>query len=54
MSWNGATEVSTWRVEGSLDGDRFAKVLDAPKTGFETQIDEMLGKYKSVRVVALD
>ena len=54
VSWNGATEVSTWRVEGSLDGDRFAKVLDVPKTGFETQIDEMLGKYKSVRVVALD
>jgi hypothetical protein len=54
VSWNGATEVTTWRVEGSLNGDQFLKILEIPKTGFETQIAKAFGEYRSVRVVALD
>lgn len=42
VSWNGATEVSSWRLEAwdgaSLDNVTFIPVNDVKRTGFETKI----------------
>lgn len=54
VSWNGATEVTSWRVEGSFDGDQFSNALEVPRLDFETKISESFGHYKSVRIAALD
>ncbi|CAG8405159.1 unnamed protein product [Penicillium salamii] len=66
VSWNGATEVAKWALEGighaanwtdsaDSDLDGFAVVSAVPKSGFETNIpvpDQM--PYRRLRVVALD
>lgn len=59
VSWNGATEVATWRVEGVVDDDweedDFYAVSETARTGFETEIKMPTGDESSlVRVVALD
>ncbi len=54
VSWNGATEVARWRVEASLDGDQFSTALEVPRLDFETQFTESFGRYKSVRIAALN
>ncbi|KAK1976828.1 ASST-domain-containing protein [Colletotrichum cereale] len=37
VSWNGATEVKSWRVYGALERDGpFSQVTQVPKKGFET------------------
>ncbi|KDN71246.1 hypothetical protein CSUB01_11950 [Colletotrichum sublineola] len=39
VSWNGATEVKSWRVYGALHPDGpFSQVTQVPKKGFETTI----------------
>ena len=38
-SWNGATEVASWRISTSYAANgRYQRALEAPKVGFETQI----------------
>jgi hypothetical protein len=70
VSWNGATEVVNWGLEGSGHGsngtssgdtnllsglDEFVLVSAVPKSGFETDIPIPSDMpYKKVRVVALD
>ncbi|TDZ16179.1 hypothetical protein Cob_v010871 [Colletotrichum orbiculare MAFF 240422] len=39
VSWNGATEVSEWRIRGALHPDGpYSEVIRAPKSGFETTV----------------
>ncbi len=52
-SWNGATEVKSWRVLGETRAGAQARVGSAAKSGFETAIRVPPG-YKSFRVQALD
>jgi EmrB/QacA subfamily drug resistance transporter len=52
-SWNGATEVVSWRVLAGPDASRLAAVATVAKSGFETAI--WLGQsYASFEVQALD
>jgi hypothetical protein len=39
VSWNGATEVASWRVLAGLEASNLAEVVTAERTGFETAID---------------
>jgi hypothetical protein len=51
-SWNGATEVASWRVLAAAAGARMTAVASAARSGFETAIP--LGQaYDSFRVQAL-
>jgi hypothetical protein len=52
-SWNGATEVTAWRVLAGPDEQNLTPVLDAPKAGFETKID-VQGSHACAAVEALD
>ncbi len=52
-SWNGATEVSSWRVLGGADASRVTVVASHPRSGFETAIP-IAGNYHSFEVQALD
>jgi EmrB/QacA subfamily drug resistance transporter len=52
-SWNGATEVASWRVLGGAGGGQPATVASAPKSGFETAIALKQG-YASYEVQALN
>ncbi|OKL62618.1 hypothetical protein UA08_01241 [Talaromyces atroroseus] len=61
VSWNGATEVKTWILEGSNaakpehDTGPFVFLSAMPKTGFETTVSIPEGNiYKQLRVVGLD
>jgi hypothetical protein len=38
VSWNGATNVASWRVLGGTSASALAPVSSAPKTGFQTTI----------------
>jgi hypothetical protein len=51
-TWNGATEVSSWRVLAGGRGHGLVVVGTAPKTGFETPITVSPG-YGRFRVQAL-
>lgn len=57
-SWNGATEVSSWRVEGRRDEEEdvgnFETITVADKIGFETAIGLPQEGYSRFRVVALN
>jgi hypothetical protein len=52
-SWNGATDVKTWRVLAITGGGAPTAVASAGKSGFETGIP-VTGGYKTYRVQALD
>lgn len=54
-SWNGATEVSRWRVLSGSSPDRMRALGPAtlPRTGFETRIETRLSE-QYVAVQALD
>jgi hypothetical protein len=52
-SWNGATEVKTWRVLGGNGAGALTAVATEPKAGFETAIPVTRG-YKAFQVQALD
>ncbi|KAI7108389.1 hypothetical protein KC352_g36597 [Hortaea werneckii] len=55
VSWNGATEVSTWEFHGSdeMEGEDFEKLGSTPKDGFETSL-VVPGVAKYGYAVALD
>lgn len=38
MSWNGATEISTWQLHGSNDASANTSLANATKSGFETNV----------------
>jgi EmrB/QacA subfamily drug resistance transporter len=52
-SWNGATEVVSWRVLAGAGAGRMSAVASAAKSGFETAIGVPQG-YESFEVQALD
>ena len=52
-SWNGSTEVSSWRVLGGADGSHLGKVAQQPKAGLETAI-AVDGRHRVFVVQALD
>ncbi|KAM3080381.1 hypothetical protein ACMFMG_005339 [Clarireedia jacksonii] len=56
MSWNGATEVRVWRVEGKKtnENDGWIPLKDMQRTGFETAVRFQYDVWCWVRVVALD
>lgn len=59
VSWNGATEVKTWRVEGASTDEaekgEWNAVLQVRKKGFETEIRLPLDvDYAALRIVGLD
>jgi len=51
-SWNGATDVASWRVLGGSNGGDLAPVAAAPRSGFETAIT-LPRQYASMQVVAV-
>ena len=53
VSWNGATQVASWRVLAARASGRAAVVARAPRSGFETAIAVPAG-YRSYTVQALD
>jgi hypothetical protein len=52
VSWNGATDVASWRVLAGASPGALAPVASAPRQGFETTIAAPAGAY--VAVQALD
>ena len=52
-SWNGATQVSSWRVLAGPSPNRLSKVASAVRSGFESAI-AVPGSYPSFEVQALD
>jgi hypothetical protein len=52
-SWNGATQVASWRVLAGSSTGALVPVTTAPKIGFETPI-AVPPSYRSFRVQALD
>lgn len=52
VSWNGATDVTQWRVSAGSDAEDAEFVTDQPRDGFETQIAQPEGDY--IAVQALD
>lgn len=58
VSWNGATEVASWRVDGRRDDQedvsRFEEIAVNDKDGFETAIEVPQEGFTHFRAVALD
>jgi EmrB/QacA subfamily drug resistance transporter len=52
-SWNGATQVVSWRVLGASGAGRLSVVARASRSGFETAIAVPRGGYGSFKVQAL-
>jgi len=52
-SWNGATEVASWRVLAGSSGSTLVPVTTAPKSGFETTI-AVSHSYRVFRLQALN
>jgi hypothetical protein len=52
VSWNGATEVATWRVLAGEDADDLTPVAEVGKDGFETRT--RIERAPVVAVEALD
>jgi EmrB/QacA subfamily drug resistance transporter len=52
-SWNGATQVASWRVLAGPSPARLSAVTSAPRSGFETAIPVSAG-HESFEVQALD
>jgi len=52
-SWNGATQLTAWRVLASAGGGALRTVAKASRSGFETAI-ELNGRYTSFKLQALD
>jgi EmrB/QacA subfamily drug resistance transporter len=52
-SWNGATEVASWRVLAAGAGGKLTSVASALSSGFETAVP-VAATYKSFEVEALD
>jgi Arylsulfotransferase (ASST) len=54
VSWNGATEVLAWRVNGGPSPGALLPLVTAPKVGFETAIDFVGGGATYFDVDAID
>ncbi len=56
MSWNGATNVSAWRIEAGANAAALKEILVAPKAGFETSaaLEGERAKNCAWRVTALN
>jgi len=58
VSWNGATEVRQWRLEGSNDvsgeDDAWRRVSQIERQGFESNVAMDAEKYMGFRLSALD
>jgi hypothetical protein len=55
LSWNGATEVKKWRIQGSRGtGVDLQAVVEVEKTGFETSVRVYCEEWHLVRGLALD
>jgi hypothetical protein len=54
VSWNGATEVVTWQVNGGSSTSSLEPLATVKRTGFETAINFIPGKAQIFDVVALD
>jgi hypothetical protein len=58
VSWNGATEVKSWRLQGAEDvsaaEEDFVTIQELEKDGFETSFELDQVSEGSIRVVALD
>jgi hypothetical protein len=52
-SWNGATQVASWRVLAGKDGSHLSLVATRSRTGFETSVS-FPHTYTAYKVVALD
>jgi hypothetical protein len=50
-SWNGATDVSAWRVLGGKTATRLGAIARAPQRGFETAINARTHKYIAVQAL---
>jgi hypothetical protein len=50
-SWNGATQVASWRVLAGASADALAPVSTAPRSGFETSIKVSGGPYFAVQAL---
>ena len=50
-SWNGATEVSAWRVLAGSSSGALQAVATAPKRGFETRITIESERYVAVQAL---
>jgi hypothetical protein len=50
-SWNGATDVSAWRVLGGKTSTRVGAIATAPRRGFETAINARTHKYIAVQAL---
>ncbi|KAF1343784.1 ASST-domain-containing protein, partial [Delphinella strobiligena] len=59
VSWNGATEVRSWKLQTSeeqanMDDEKWTDIAMSERTGFETKIEYPAGNANFLRVVALD
>jgi hypothetical protein len=56
VSWNGATEVTEWRLYGSDDASSTTPIANSTKTGFETALDLSSSSktYKYYQVAGVD
>jgi hypothetical protein len=52
-SWNGATRLAAWRVQGGDSASQLRTVASSSKRGFETAL-ALSGSYKVLRLQALD
>ncbi len=50
-SWNGATDVASWRVLGGRSASAVSSVTNAPKAGFETQVNVPAQPYMAVQAL---
>ncbi|MGH2843499.1 MAG: arylsulfotransferase family protein, partial [Solirubrobacteraceae bacterium] len=53
-SWNGATEVATWRLNAGRSPDALNTIAVAPRAGFETVIPVGAGEGRYFEAAALD
>jgi hypothetical protein len=55
VSWNGSSEVASWRIEAGPTEDRLTTLGSTPKTGLETAAEVTAPEHADVlRVTALD
>jgi hypothetical protein len=52
VSWNGATEVSHWRIRAGESESDLRTISTIPRSGFETS--ERIARSKKIAVDALD
>jgi hypothetical protein len=53
-SWNGATQVSSWRVLSGDSAERLSPVASSSKHGFETAIKTAVQRYTAVQALDAD